>query len=74
MKISSTTFKYLWWVLAPKIGKTNIQPWGLIFLKTKLAITLSKLGSENVLLACNAIYELIIGTTSIIVKECYTPI
>jgi hypothetical protein len=43
-------------------------------LKTKLAITVSKLGSENILLACNAIYELIIGTTSIIVKECYTPI
>jgi hypothetical protein len=45
-----------------------------ILIKTKLAITHSKLGSENILLACNAIYELIIGTTSIIVKECYTPI
>jgi hypothetical protein len=43
-------------------------------METKVAITFSRLGSGNILLACGEIYGVAIGTTSTIVKEGFVAI
>jgi hypothetical protein len=56
MRLSSTTFKYLCQVLTRAISRTYINMRACILVEIKVAITLSRLGSGNVLLACSEIY------------------
>jgi len=66
--LNSTSFKYLCQVLALAIVRIVTNMKACILVETKFAITLSKLRSENVLLACDEIYGVAIGITSIIVR------
>jgi hypothetical protein len=56
-------------VLTPAISITYTNMRARIQVETRVAITLSRWGSGNILLACNEIYGVAIGTTFIIVRE-----
>jgi len=70
MRLSSTTFKYLWQQLALAINRTNTNMIICIPMEIKVVITLSRLRSGNTLLTYSEIYGVAIGITSIIVKKC----
>ncbi len=74
MRLGSTIFKYLYQVLTLAISKTYTNIKACIPMETKVAITFSRLGSGNILLACGEIYGVAIGTTSTIVKEGFVAI
>jgi hypothetical protein len=74
MRLSSTIFKYLCQVLTPTIDKTYTNMRACIPMETRVAITLSRWGSGNILLGCGEIYGVAIGTTFIIVKEGFVAI
>jgi hypothetical protein len=67
MKLNATFFKYLYQLLALAIVRIVTNMKACISVETKFAIRLSKLRSENVLLARGEIYGVAIGKTSIIV-------
>jgi len=52
-------------VLTLAISKTYTNIKACIPMETRVAITFSRSGSENILLACGEIYGIAIGTTSI---------
>jgi hypothetical protein len=56
-------------VLTPTISKTYTNMKACIPMETRVAITLSRWGSGNILSTCSEIYGVAIGTTSIIVER-----
>ncbi len=73
-RLGSTIFKYLYQVLTLAISKTYTNIRACIPMETRVAITFSRSGSGNILLACGEIFGIAIGTTSIIVKEGFVAI
>jgi hypothetical protein len=65
--LNSTFSKYLCQVLALAIVRIVTNMKACISIETKIAITLSKLRNENILLAYGEIYGVAICITSIIV-------
>jgi hypothetical protein len=74
MRLNLIIFKHLCQIVTFAIDKTNTSMKASISIQIELTTTLSRLRSGNVLLPCDEIYKITIGTTFIIMKECYVKI
>ena len=69
-RINLSTFKYLYNLLGPVLGKNNTYFRDSISVECKVAITLYCLGSGNTLIMIANLFGIGESTTSIIVREC----
>jgi hypothetical protein len=63
------TFHYLCNIVAVSLRREFFCMRSCIPIETRVAITLSYLGSDNTLQTCGEMYEVVENTTSIIIKD-----
>jgi hypothetical protein len=74
LRLSSYTFIYLCEILSPMLQKDGTRIELGIDVETQVAVTLSRLSTENTLKMCGEMYGLAESTASIIVRKCYEAI
>jgi hypothetical protein len=68
-RLITKTFHYLCNIVALSLGREKFRMRSCIPIETRVAITLSCLGSDNTLQTCGEMYGVVESTTSIIAKD-----
>jgi hypothetical protein len=69
-RMNVPTFKYLCTVLGPVFKKENTKMKESISIECRIAVTLSRLGTNNTLMMVGELFKLGLSTTSEIIREC----